>query len=289
MSVLSYREILPRTYQHRFGESPTAEMKFAVTLDEPTPTQEIISTVGYLHGSPHPESPFLLMLDGSVTETDRFHAEVTLRFEVPQQENLDPNPLARPDVWSFSTGGAQVPALVYYDGNGNGNRKPLVNSANDFIEGLTTVEAEVRATVAGNRASFPAAVAAAVTNCVNSGPYLWGAKHTWLCTGISAQQATEVVNDTEIRYWQVTSELVFRASTHNLQLPNVGWEYLKGGNPAERERAWVKDKKGEEIPSGVPRPLEPNGDLRASGLPDILNRRLYPEVDFTAYFGTPPF
>lgn len=289
MAVLSYREVLPRTFQHRLGESPTAEMKFVVTVDEPTPTQQIIATVGYVHGSGHPEYPFLLMLDGSVNETDRYHAEVTLRFEVPQQENLDPNPLARPDVWSFSTGGAQVPALVYYEGTGNGNKKPLTNSANDFFEGLTTVEAEVRATIAGNRATFPAAVAAAVTNCVNSQPYLWGPKHSWLCAGISAQQATEVVNDVEIRYWQVTSELVFRASTHNPQLPNVGWEYLDGGNPANKVLAWVKDKNGQEVAAGAPRPLEPNGDLRTSGGPDILERRIYPEVNFESYFGTPPF
>lgn len=287
MSVLSFREILPRTYQHRFGESPTAEMKFAVTLDEPTPTQEIIATVGYLHGSPHPESPFLLMLDGGVTETDRFHAEVTLRFEVPKQENLDPNPLARPDVWSFSTGGAQVPALVYYDGGGNGNKKPLTNSAKTYFEGLTTVEAEVRATVAWNRAAFPAAVAAAVTNCVNSGPYLWGARHTWLCTGISAQQATEVVNDTEIRYWQGTSELVFRASTHNLLLPNVGYDYLEGG---QRRRAWVRDENGEKVAASNPVALTQSGGLKSEGSdPDILERRIYPEVDFASYFGTPPF
>lgn len=286
MAVLSYREVLPRTFQHRLGESPTAEMKFVVTVDEPTPTQQIIATVGYVHGSGHPEYPFLLMLDGSVNETDRYHAEVTLRFEVPQQENLDPNPLARPDVWSFSTGGAQVPALVYYDGN---TKKPLVNSANDFIEGLTTAEAEVRATVAGNRAVFPAAVAAAVTNCVNSGNYLWGGPHTWLCTGISAQQATEVVNDVEIRYWQVTSELVFRASTHNLQLPNVGWNYLNGGDAGDVRQVWVKDKSGQEVPASTPRPLEANGDLRTSGGPDILERRIYPEIDFATYFGTPPF
>lgn len=286
MAVLSFREVLPRTFQHRLGESPTAEMKFVVTVDGATPTQEVINTVGYSHLSPHPEYPYLLMLDGSVNETDRHHTEVTLRFEVPQQENLDPNPLARPDVWSFSTGGAQVPALVYYDGS---TKKPLVNSANDFIEGLTTAEAEVRATVAGNRAAFPAAVAAAVTNCVNSGDYLWGGPHTWLCTGISAQQATEVLNDVEIRYWQVTSELVFRASTHNLQLPNVGWNYLNGGNAGDVRQVWVKDKSGQEVPASTPRPLEANGDLRTSGGPDILVRRIYPAVNFAAYFGTPQF
>lgn len=284
MAVLSYREVLPRTLQHRFGESPTAEMKFVVTVDEPTPTQHVINAVGYAHGASHPEYAFLRMLDGSVSDVDRFHAEVTLRFEVPKQEDFDPNPLARPDVWSFSTGGAQVPALTYYDGN---TQKPLVNSAKTYFEGLTTLEAEVRATVAWNRAVFPAGVAAAVTNCVNSEGYLWGGPHTWLCTGISAQQATEVVNDVEVRYWQGTSELVFRASTHNLLLPDVGFDYLQDG---ERKRAWVKDENGEKVPASVPRALNPDGSLKGDNEePDILNRRIYREVDFSSYFGTPPF
>jgi hypothetical protein len=284
MAVLSYREVLPRTFQHRFGESPTAEMKFVVTVDEPTPTQQVIGAVGYVHGASHPEYPYLLMLDGSVTESDRFHAEVTLRFEVPKQEEFDPNPLARPDVWSFSTGGAQVPALTCYDGN---TQKPLVNSAKTYFPGLTTLEAEVRATVAWNRAVFPASVAAAVTNCVNSEAYLWGGPHTWLCAGISAQQTTEVVNDVEVRYWQGTSELVYRASSHDLYLPNVGFEYLEDG---ELKQAWVKDRNGQEVPSALPRALNPDGSLKAAGQePDILVRQMYREVNFSSYFGTPPF
>lgn len=286
MAVLSFREVLPRTLQHRFGESPTAEMKFVATLDGPTPTQQIINAVGYGHGSPHPEYGYLSMLDATLTETDRFHAEISLRFEAPTQQTPDPNPLARPDVWSFSTGGAQVPALIYYSGTGNGSKKSLVNSAEDFFEGLTTYEAEVRATIAGNREEFPADVAAAVTNSINNSPYLWGPKHTWLCTGISAQQATEIVNDEEVRYWQITTELVFRASTHNLQLPNVGWSYIKNG---QKKRVWVKDEEDEKVPAASPRPLEPSGDLRQSGDPDILIRRIYPEINFRTYFGAPPF
>jgi hypothetical protein len=288
MAVISYREVIPRTFSHKFGESPTAEIKYAVTVDEPTATQAVINAIGIVHGSQHPEYSYLRMLDASVTETDRHHVEITYRYDLPQQENPDPNPLARPDVWTFSTGGAQVPALVYYDGNGNATKKPLQNTAKDFFEGLTTLEAEVRATISGNRAEFPLADAAAVTNSVNSSAYLGGAAHSWLCSGISGQQATEVVNDTEIRYWQVTVELVYRASTHNLMLPNVGWNYLDGG---EKKRAWVKDpENGERVASGSPRALTENGGLKADDQePDILTRRVYPEADFSNYFGEPPF
>lgn len=288
MAVIGFREVIPRTLSHRFGESPTAERKYAITVDEPTSHATVIGSVGIRHGDPHPEYPFLLMLDASITETDRQHLEITYKYELPRQQNLDPNPLGRSDVWSFSTGGAQVPALVYYSGSGNGTKKPLQNSAKDYFEGLTVNEAEVRATISGNRQQFPLALAAAVTNAVNSDAYLGAPAHTWFCSGIGGQQATEVVNGIEVRYWQITVELIYRQSGHDLLLPDVGWNYLEGG---EKKRAWVKDAETDErVPSGSPRALTTAGALKGDGdEPDILTRRVYPEVSFSAYFGTPPF
>jgi hypothetical protein len=285
MAILAFREVLPRTFQQRFGESPTAERKFVVTLDEPTPTVQIINAVGILFGAQHPEFSYLRMLDGSVNETGRQHAEITYRYELPQQQDLDPNPLGRADVWSFSTGGAVVPALTYYDGT---QVKPLVNTANEFFENLTTLEAEVRATIAFNRASFPASLAASVTNAINSDQFLWGPPHTWQCAGISASQQVEVVNDQEIRYWAGTTELVYRQSGWNLQIPNVGWNYLENN---KLKRAWVEDPEtNEKVPSGAPRALTQQGGLKADDqLPDILERRVFREASFNQFFGTPPF
>lgn len=288
MAVISYREVIPRTAAHKFGEAPTAERKYIVTVDEPTPTLTLVNAVGIYHTSPHPEFPYLRCLNIAVSEPDRHHAEITYSYELPKQEELDPNPLARPDVWSFSTGGAQVPAMVYYSGTGNSTKKPLQNSAKDYFEGLTTLEAEVRASISGNRSSFPLAQAAAVTNSVNDSSYLGGAAHSWLCAGISGQQATEVVNDVEVRYWQITVELVYRASGHDLLLPNVGWNYVEGG---EKKRAWVIDAEtGEKVAAAAPRALTAAGGLKAGDQePEILTRRVYPEADFSSYFGTPPF
>lgn len=284
MAVIGFREIIPRTFSHRFGESPTAERRYTVTVDQPESTGVVIGTIGIRHGDRHPEYSYLMMLDASVTETDRQHLEVTYRYELPKQQNLDPNPLARPDVWSFSTGGAQVPALVYYDGTGNNSKKPLQNSAKDYFEGLTVNEAEVRATIAGNRKSFPLALAASVTNSVNSDTFLGASEYEWFCAGIGGQQATEVVNGVEIRYWQVTVELIYRQSGHNLLLPNVGWNYLEGG---VKTRAYVYSS-GEKVASGSPRALTTAGGLKGDGdEPDILERRVYPAVSFSSYFGTP--
>ena len=46
MAVLSARE-LARSFQHRFGEAPTAQLRFALTLSDPATTQqEMINYVG---------------------------------------------------------------------------------------------------------------------------------------------------------------------------------------------------------------------------------------------------
>lgn len=294
MAVTSFREVLPRTFQHRFGEAPTAERKFVATVDSETPTQQIVNAIGVFHGSAHPEYPYLRCLNGSYSEPDRFHVEATFSYELPSvgSQDLDPNPLARPDVWSFSTGGAQVPALTYYHGTGNGDVRPLVNAAHDFFEGLTTLEAEVRATIAWNRPQFPADLAAAVTNCINDSTYMWGARHTWQCSGISAQKQYEIVNDVEIGYWSGTTELAYRASGWNLLLPHVGFNRLDGD---DKRPCVVKGNDGgdEEVPATNPQPLNSDGTQKyppgtTQGAPDILERRIYREVNFAAYFGTPP-
>lgn len=294
MAVTSSREILPRTGSHRFGEAPTAERKFVATLDQPTPIVEVVNAIGIFHGSSHPELTYLRMLNVSFTEPDAFHMELTYSYELPSvgSEELDPNPLARPDVWSFSTGGAQVPALTYYHGTGNNDVRPLVNAAHDFFEGLTAVEAEVRATIAWNRATFPAALAAAVTNGINAADYLWGGPHTWQCSGISAQKQYEVVNDIEIGYWSGTTELAYRASGWNLLLPHVGFNRLAG---SDKRPCLVKgNEPGDaDVAATTPQPLNANGTQKyppgsTQGAPDILTRRIYREINFQQYFGTPP-
>lgn len=303
MAVVSYRELAGRTFQHRFGDSPRAQIQYAITLDDPaTSHQSMLNAVGIFHGSYHPEYTYLRCTEGSVSENnpDPWHAVITYNYEVPQRGNIEfePNPLARPDVWAFSTGGAQVPALAYYEGAGNDDLRPLTNSAGEFFEGLTTSEAEVRASISGNRSSFPLATAAAVTNAINSAAYLGGAAYTWQCAGIAAQQATEVVNDVELNYWQVTVELIYRQSGWRLLLPDVGWNYLTGGDPAKaavyvRDDAPASPTKGQDLPASNPQPLDTDGTLLYTGgsygPPNILERRINPVIDFATYFGVPPF
>jgi hypothetical protein len=57
------------------------------------------------------------MTDASLSENSGtpYHVEVTCRYELLKQD-YEPTPLNRADVWSFSTGGASVPAITYYEG-----------------------------------------------------------------------------------------------------------------------------------------------------------------------------
>ena len=290
MSIIASREVIPRTFSHKFGESPTAEIKYHVTTSAPVGTQAVLDHVGIKHGTPHPEYGYLLCSQGDVNELDRFHVEVTYSYSVPAigTEDSDPNPLARADIWSFSTGGAAIPALAYFHGSGNGDVRALVNSAYDFFEGAMTEESELRATISGNRAAFPVGLAASVTNCVNLDAYLGAQQYQWKCQGISGQQQVEVVDGFEIKYWSVSVELAYRQSGWRLMLPNVGYNYLEG---SQKKRAYVVDSESSErVASSNPVALNENGSLKSSGTaPDILYRRVHREVAFVPLFGTPPF
>jgi hypothetical protein len=290
MAIIASREVLPRTFSHKFGESPTAEIKYHVTTDGPGSTQSVLDNIGIKHGTPHPEYSYLLCDNGDVNELDRFHVEVTYSYSVPAigTEDSDPNPLARADIWSFSTGGSAVPALAYFQGSGNGDIRALVNSAYDFFEGAMTEESELRATISGNRSTFPVATATQVTNCVNVDAYLGAQQYQWKCQGISGQQQVEVVDGVEIKYWSVSVELAYRQSGWRLMLPNVGYNYLDGG---QKRRAYVIDSEsGDKVASSNPVALNDNGSIKAAGTaPDILYRRVHREVNFQTFFGTPPF
>lgn len=288
MAVVSTRE-LGRSFSHRFGESPTAQIRVAFLLDGATSTQSIIGSGGYVHGTPHPEYSYMLCTDGQVTESSAYQAEAVYSFATPAvgTAGFEASPLARDDVWSFSTSGVAVPTFRYYNGTGNADIKPLVNSAGDILEGAQAIEGELRLTIAGNRATFPAANAIAVTGALNADSYLGAPPYQWQCLGISGQQTTEVVNGFQVTYWQVAAELAYKPSGYQLYLPNAGWNYLDGGT---LKRATVKGPppENEDIPTANVVKLTAGGAIQTSGDPIILQRRVNPAVNFATYFGTPP-
>jgi hypothetical protein len=293
MAVTSSREIVPRGFSHRFGESPTAELRYMVTLDDPATThQTMLNSVGIAHGTAHPEYSYLYCVSGEIQENtpDPYHATITYRYEaIPGgSAGFTADPISRADVWSFSTSSFAAAAYHYYDTDGS--LKPLTATNGERILGAMYDESELRATISGNRSLFPLTAAIAVTGALNDATYATGAKHTWKCVGISGQQAVEVVNAVEVRYWQITVELAYRKLGWPLRLPNVGTYYKSGSNVFA---VYVRDKAtGEDVSTTVPQPLDANGGLKytggAIGDPEVLIRRVNPEAAFSTYFGTPP-
>ena len=287
MAVVNVTELADVSASRRFGEAPKFQRKWVVEVDDPTTPQTfIVNSCGVAFLDQHPEAYYCRALSTSVSNYNgsRWHYEVTWDYELPRQSesDLDPNPLARADIWRWSTGGLAVPALYYYD---SGTLTALVNSAQDFFEGATTDISTLQASISANRATFDYSLAQAVTNSVNSDTYLGGAAHTWKCSGISGQPAVEVVNEVEIRFWHIETTLEFRPDGWDLQLPDVGWNYLDG---SVKKRAYVIDPDtGDKVPSSNPQPLNTDGTLK-TGAPDILVRQVQREVAFATYFGTPP-
>lgn len=285
MSIVNVIPLPALSASRKFGEAPVIERKWVVEVSDPSITEsDIVDAVGVTFLTPLPEQPYCRAMNASVSNYNgsRWHYEVTWTYELPKQENPDPNPLARPDIWKWTTGGLQVPALYYYDGN---TLKALQNSANDFFEGATVDISTLQASISSNRATFDYALATLVTNSLNSDTYLGAPPYTWKCSGISGQPQVEVVNEQEMRYWQIEVTLEYRPDGWPLQLPNVGWNYLEGG---QKKRAYVVDPDtNEKVPSSNPQPLDGNGGIK-SGAPDIVSRRVHRAVQFAQYFGTPP-
>lgn len=294
MGILNAKELAVVSASRKFGEPPRYSRQFVVEVDDPATSTNLISNacgIGFL--DPHPEAGYVRALNVQVSnyEGSRWHYLVEWSYELPKQENPQQHPLARPDIWKFSTSGMSVPALTYYEGVGNNDVRSLINTADDFFEGLMMDLACLDVHISGNRANFDFQQALSVQNALNDAPYLNGAKHTWKCEGISGQPAVEVVNEQEVRFWQVEAVLKYRPDGWPMQIPNVGWNYLDG---SAKKRVYVIDPDtNEKVPASNPQALALDGSMLITSYmgispPIILTRRVSPEVNFDQYFGQPP-
>lgn len=301
----AYTRTETRESIHRFGEPPQyirriTETRGSVILFTTNPTT-LADEVGISHGASHPQIPDLVCteLEESVDTTvgNAFETVRTLvaTYTLPRDaegrpvetggsQQFDVSPLARPDLWSFQTQGASVPAFFYWDGS---TQVPLTNSAFDYLKGLTLDEAQTKVIIRGNRATFPSGTATAITNCVNQSSFLGGGPNQWKCQGIQGELRYEMVNDTSIRFWEVTVELMYRQTGWNLLIPDVGFNYIANG---VKRRAYVVDPEDPQakLPSADVVGLNGSGGLSLTGAPAILDRRVYRQVDFNSYFGSPP-
>lgn len=291
MAVVSWRE-LPRTVERRFGERFVAERQFVLTHDGTPPDgDDALSEVGIASfGTAHPDYALIGVTGVSLEENyedSQYHTLLSVEYggDVADDPDAFVAPTLRPAKWTFTTQGTTVPALYYYQGSGNGTQRPLTNSAFDYFEGLTTDEAQCKVVIRENRATFPNALAIALTNTINSSPWIDGATHCWKCQGINGELKFEIFGETRYRYWEVTVELLFRQTGWPLQLPDVGFNYLSGG---QKRRAMVFDfENAEWVASPGPVGLDGSGN-QTGGAPAILTRRVHREVNFNSYFASPP-
>ena len=289
MPIQSWRE-LARTTEGEVRGTTTATRTFVLTLADNTldnnpPTEtEIISALSLDNwGTAHPSITFLGLRKLSITERHSdspYHVQVVAEYGLITANDLL-TPTSRTSEWTFAAEPAQVPALYYWDGT---TRRPLVNSANDYFEGLTTEERIVRATIKKNYANFPASQMQA-TNKINSGDYFGCPAHSWKVAGVNATYTIESYNNVVYTYWATTCEILYRESKWNLLLPDVGWNYISG---EQKRRAMVFDFENDEwVASANPVALNGEGG-QSSGFPAILERRVNAEANFSTLFGTPP-
>jgi hypothetical protein len=216
-------------------------------------------------------------------EGSPYHVHVLCEYGFVSNRELAA-PTSRAALWEFDAAPGEVPAFYYYNGAGNGTTLPLTNSAYDYFPGLVTQEALVAAKVTYNFASLPTSWIGS-QNFTNDSTYLGCPQHTWKVAAVRVAQTEEEFGGSIVQYWQATAELHYRQSSHNLQLPDIGFNFIGGG---QKRRAMVFDFENDEwVPSSNPIGLNGGGGL-SSGAPAVLNRRVLPVADFQSLFGNPP-
>lgn len=293
MSIVSTKE-LARTFEIEVGKPAIVKRQWVCVLSDDTltttrPTEvEIVQATlgvsgGIFAGVAHPtlggwKSRKISINEGF--ESSPYHIEVVVEYGVVLANELL-SPVDRAPVWNVEASSGDYPALFYYDG---ADRVPLTNSANDYFPGLMTQESIVRATVQKNFAAFPTSWYTA-NNHVNSDGYLGAPAGALRVGGISTNYVTEVFYTSEVSYWSSTATILYRESGHALQLPDIGWNFISGG---QKRRAMVFDFENSEWVAS-PTPVGLNGEgAQTGGAPAILTRRVNPQTSFSALFGAGP-
>lgn len=296
-TVVSVKE-LARTFENEIGsDGGSARRRWvcnlsdnALTAGGPPGAMAILDAVngGQFSGqwgAYHPVHTLLRMrrlIINERFEDDPYKIEVVIEYGLVTDRELL-TPTARTAIWSFEGQPGEVPALFYYDNDDT--QRPLTNSAYDFFPGLTTDESMVRIKIEQNFAAYPNLWLAA-QNHVNNAAFLGCSIDTIRVASVEANYVTEEWNNTLVSYYASTANLVYRQSSHNLLIPDVGFNFISGG---QKRRGMVFDVQNAEwLPSPNPIALDGSGGQNISGNPAILTRRVHPRANFTTLFGSPP-
>lgn len=313
MAITSYVE-LARTYENEVRGDRVAVRRFVCTLADNTlqgnPEDSIDTILATIDaptgltsfGEEHPDITACGLRKVTINERygdSPYHIEVVAEYGSVLPDDVVA-PTSRSAIWTLEGTQGQVPALFYYhggvgSGNSEANRRPLTNSAYDYLEGLAAEESMVKATLRQNYATDDSGQSGrdsadlfAGMNAINSlnNATWWGAPGwSWKVTGVNATRTTEVFNGIVYTFWDASFEFMYRQTGWALLVPDVGWNFLDG---SEKRRAMVFDfQNGEWVASPNPVALDGSGQ-QSFGQPEILTRRVNKEADFTALFGAPP-
>lgn len=311
-SIVSKKE-LARTFEREISGKPIARRRWAINLSDdtltaaspgPPSTQTLVEQC--IPGSwsswdqAHPDLSFLKLRKVAVAERfedDPYKVEVIAEYGLLTADELL-HPTSRAAQWSFESQSTEIAALFYYDGDGNGTMRPLTNSAYDYFPGLTTEESLVRIKIKrnfGTLAAGPGSSASplawlALQGFVNDSTYIGCAKHTLKVANVESVYTTSEWSGSAVSYYETTATLTYRQSTHNLLLPDVGFNYIEGG---QKRRAMVFDFQSNEwVATANPVGLNGSGGQSLTNFPAIVGggtgRRVCPEAAFSPAFGTPP-
>lgn len=281
---------LARSFENEVKVGGVARRRWACNLSDNTLTAGgppdaatvLSATCGATWGAAHPVHTALGLRKLTINERfedDPYKIEVIAEYGLVIPADIL-SPTSRPAVWSFESQPGQVPALFYYD---SGDTYPLTNSAYDYFPGLTTDESLVRIKVQKNFAAVPYSWLG-VQNYVNSGAFLGCAAHTVKVAAVEVAFTSEEYNNNLFQYYAATASLLYRQSSHNLLLPDVGYNFISGG---QKRRAMVFDfQNAEWVATSNPVGLDGSGG-QTLGAPAILNRRVCPEADLATLFGSP--
>ncbi|NBW17166.1 MAG: hypothetical protein EBR82_55230 [Caulobacteraceae bacterium] len=282
---------LSRTFENEVRTGGVARRRWACMLSDDTLTNggppgiaDILSaTAGGSWGAAHPVHTGLGLRKIAVNERledNPYALEVIGEYGLVTSDDVR-YPTSRSSVWSFESKPGEVPALFYYD---DSTQRPLTNSAYDYFPGLTTDESLVQIKIQKNFATVPSTWLG-LQNFVNSDSFLGCGQDTVKVVGVDVQYAAEEWNNALVQYYATTATLAYRQSSHNLLLPDIGFNYIDGG---QKRRAMVFDYQNNEwVPSPNPVGLDGSGN-QTNGTPYILTRRVNPRTSFVSAFGSPP-
>lgn len=291
MAVVSYQRIVSGTgVSGKFGESLQITERWQIRCDSPqTSKMEMLQTIaagGVTYGLDHWEFPGhkAMEFDLSPEGSDGLRWLVTAKFYQPAKQP-DENGIPIP-VWERSGGTTNIPALD--DANGD----PIVNSANDPLEGFSKEREESSFSLTkcyDTEEDFELAVAD-YAGKVNSDAWAGGEAKTWKCyfKGASKKSVSKMdgIDDGgTLEFIESRWEFRYDPTTWKLLPLDIGFMEL-----VSSEKKTILGDDGKPVKQPVA--LTSTGAAATPGTaPSVTNGGdgvdIYETADWSSHFGTP--